>query len=237
MYDNSFFLGLRSVARRTGVNKIVGTLIGLFGYEHAFGARILAQIKPGDCVWDVGANVGLYSEQFAERAGNGGKVVGFEPSQDCCAALITRMAATPTFVAVNAALGATDGSATLFCAADSLAATHTLSADAGRTQSHAGTKYVVPVFSGDSWAAQHPESTPNVIKIDVEGFESDVIDGMNSLLDSPVLRALFIEVHFTLLQAQGKQDAPHTIVQKLRRAGFAITWPDPSHIAAVRSGA
>ena len=34
------------------------------------------EIGPDDCVWDVGANVGYYTERFAARAR---RVVAFEP--------------------------------------------------------------------------------------------------------------------------------------------------------------
>lgn len=235
MYDSRFFLALRSIARRTGLNKVVGTLIGLVGYERAFGNRILAQIKAGDCVWDVGANLGLYSEQFLDRAGPNGKVIAFEPSRECFKSLQDRLAKREEFIAINAALGASDGNATLFCAADPLAATHTLSADAGKQQVHEGNTYTVPVYSADSFLAQNASLAPNVIKIDVEGFEAALMDGMTQVLGHKALRSIFIEVHFTLLEAQGKKDAPRSIVQKLREAGFSVTWPDPSHIAAVRS--
>ena len=36
------------------------------GYEQSFRSAMLACIRPGDCVWDVGANVGFYSELFAD---------------------------------------------------------------------------------------------------------------------------------------------------------------------------
>jgi len=234
MYDNPLLLGLRSLARRTGVNKVVGHLFGLFGYERAFASRILSEICKGDCVWDVGANLGLYSSLFLDRASPGGKVVAFEPSEECFASLSERLTGRQGFHGINAALGSKDGSATLFCAADPLAATHTLSADAGKRQAHEGATYEVPVHTADSFLAQHPDFRPNVIKIDVEGFEADVMHGMDAILSDRSLRAIFIEVHFTLLEAQGRRDAPRDMVAKLRRAGFVVTWPDPSHIAAVR---
>ena len=234
MYDNQFVMTLRSVARRTGINRLVGTMIGLLGYEQAFGRRVLGAIIPGDCVWDVGANLGLYSEQFLDRAKDIGRVVAFEPSRDCFNALDTRLKFRTGFTAVNAALGATSGLATLFCADDPLAATHTLSADAGRHQAHTGSSYQVPVLTADEFAHDNPYLRPNVIKIDVEGFEAAVMSGMTGLLADTALRAVFIEVHFTLLEAQGKAEAPRFMTAQLRSAGFDVSWPDPSHIAAIR---
>ncbi|NEQ84963.1 MAG: FkbM family methyltransferase [Moorea sp. SIO2I5] len=41
---------------------------------------------------------------------------------------------------------------------------------------------------------------PNILKIDVEGFEIEVLKGMQTVLASSTLRAVFIEVHFKLLE-------------------------------------
>ena len=55
------------------------------GYEESVRTAMFACIRPGDCVWDVGANIGLYSELFAAAVGPAGKVISFEPSPDCVA--------------------------------------------------------------------------------------------------------------------------------------------------------
>ena len=60
------------------------------GYEESFRAAMFSCIRPGDCVWDVGANVGLYSELFAAAVGSAGKVISFEPSPDCVAIIEER---------------------------------------------------------------------------------------------------------------------------------------------------
>ena len=51
-------------------------------YEHKFHSALLAAIKPGDNVWDVGANVGFYTQLFADVVGPDGKVIAFEPSPE-----------------------------------------------------------------------------------------------------------------------------------------------------------
>ena len=59
-------------------------------YEQDFRSAMIASIRPGDCVWDVGANVGFYSELFIDAVGPAGKVISFEPSPACVAMLERR---------------------------------------------------------------------------------------------------------------------------------------------------
>jgi hypothetical protein len=71
------------------------------------------------------------------------------------------------------------------------------------------------------------------VKIDVEGFEPEVIRGMPNVLRS--VRAAFVEVHFAILENRGMLQAPSDIVAELRSLGFTtIKWVDASHIMALR---
>jgi hypothetical protein len=75
---------------------------------------------------------------------------------------------------------------------------------------------------------------PTAIKIDVEGYEVDVIRGMKSLLANKNLTTLAIELHFALLDERGEASGVQEIIESLELNNFSITWPDPSHIIAVR---
>ena len=89
----------------------------------------------------------------------------------------------------------------------------------------------VHVARAISYAERFP---PNVIKIDVEGFELEVLTGMAQFLASPTLRSLFIEVHFSILSERGRTEAPRKIVHRFRLTGFNVKWLDPSHLVAQR---
>jgi hypothetical protein len=75
---------------------------------------------------------------------------------------------------------------------------------------------------------------PDVVKIDVEGYELEVVEGLSKALSSGQVRSVFIEVHFALLHGRKLDKAPAAILQRLRQHGFSVRWVDPSHIGARR---
>lgn len=198
------------------------------GYEQALCRAMLEEVLPGDCVWDVGANVGLYSARFAQLVGSAGRVVAIEPSPACCRELERLRSSSGSWLAVRQlALGARDGEAAFSMHGGDTGVNNRL---ADHTSSE---QLTVHVARADTLLADG-ERTPNVIKIDVEGFEGEVLQGMDRVLARPELRAIFIEVHFAQLAERGKEMEPQRIVECLRSRGFSIKWVDASHLAARR---
>lgn len=76
--------------------------------------------------------------------------------------------------------------------------------------------------------------TPTAIKIDVEGFELEVLQGLGQHLMATSLHTVGIEVHFTLLSERDIPNAPQEIEAMLARSGFNVSWPDASRIIATR---
>ncbi|WP_462323163.1 FkbM family methyltransferase [Halochromatium sp.] len=232
IYSSPFFVKVRNLTRSLGLNKVAASLLMRGDYEDRFGPRLLAEVQPSDTVWDVGANVGLYTSQFAERVNDGGQVVAFEPVPACFAALQQVSQGKAGVHPVNAALGADDGVLTMALEADSLAATHRVVNDP--SQGFGESFAEVPVRSGASFAAEHSSLFPNVIKIDVEGFEGEVFSGLQAILDDERLRCVGIEMHFGLLQERGESGTPGKLEEGLQQHGFRVEWTDPSHLVALR---
>jgi FkbM family methyltransferase len=229
-----------AIAARSELRKypaVQGIVVGLMarigsgqGYEENFRKAMFGRIRPGDCVWDVGANIGLYSELFAEAVGPTGTVVSFEPAPDCVAALEARRQGSPAGAAwqiVPAALADADGRAWLCVADGSTAPSNHL---ANRPERSA---IQVRTFRADSILASGCPS-PSVIKIDVEGLEGEVIDGMGALLGQPSLRVICTEVHFAVLHERGNPGEPARLVRLLKDQGFSLIWTDRSHVVAQR---
>lgn len=200
-------------------------------YEETFRKAMFACVRPGDCVWDIGANVGLYSELFAAAVGPTGRVISFEPSPDCVAIIEERRrwnasAGTPWDV-IAGALGDEDGDAWLSVAAGSTAPSNHLANGAGAATVR------VQTYRADSLVAAG-YCAPAVVKIDVEGFEGEVLDGMTSVLDIPSLRAICVEVHFSALEERGKPHESARLVGMVEKHKFTVKWTDVSHFIARR---
>jgi FkbM family methyltransferase len=197
-------------------------------YEHKFRKTLLSAIRPGDNVWDVGANVGLYAELFADLVGPDGKVIAFEPSPKAFAILkLKSLAAKRNNVFLqNVALSDADGLFDFFVNKEELSTSDGLMPASDRNE-----PIKVTVKRGDTFIHL---ASPSIIKIDVEGFELEVLNGMQQTMSSANLRAIFIEVHFLLLKKKGTPDAPSMIAKILHDNGFKVSWTDPSHIFASR---
>lgn len=220
-------MAARSAGRALGMNAPLKRLFSRSDrYEESFHDAMMGAIRKGDSIWDIGANVGLYTRQFAAAAGPEGKVHAFEPSPLNLVRLREAVSDLDTVTVVPVALGRNAG---------------TIAFDEGKdTTSRVsigapGVNAIeVEVETADRLIASGRTAAPTLIKLDVEGFELEVLCGMAELLRSPGLHTLCIEVHFGLLEQRGQRDAPREIERLLRTTGFTIHWPDASHLIAQR---
>ena len=197
-------------------------------YEEAFDKYVVAKIQPGSVVWDIGANVGFFTDKFSQAAGESGKVIAFDPSPGCVASLREQFDGNENVIIE--ALGMADKVGTEdFSSSASTDPTSGL----GVRSNHEGV-ITVNITTGDTYADEHASSKPNYIKIDVEGYEYEVINGMVNLLSDKGLKAIFIEMHFLELAKRNLEYAPTSIVNTLESKGFTVRWIDPSHLAAER---
>jgi FkbM family methyltransferase len=227
---NPLLIKARSIARKTGVIGILNRLRPAGSYEEYFHEALVKAMKPGDVVWDVGANVGLYTEQFCEWVGRDGFVVAFEPGVEACESIRERIPNCAWLVIENAALGETDTTGRLVIAEGSV--DNHVATDADAADGDANSIPVV-ISRGDT-VRNRLGRMPNVVKVDVEGFEEEVLLGMGEVLTSPELRSVLVEVHFLKLEMRGRATAPVRIEKLLKGKGFSTNWVDASHLVATR---
>lgn len=166
-------------------------------------------IRPDDVVWDVGANYGMFSTLAASLAFEG-QVFAFEPDPRVFHQLQKNARAHHNLEVVTYALGRREGTGWLRQPEH-----RTRCASLATDEADGQDVRPVPVRSGDSlvhaWAPR-----PDVLKIDVDGSELEVLDGMNE----------------TLKLARGCVVEPHTpeghgrvldVAQRLREAGMMVS--------------
>ena len=229
---NNLTIKARSMARRIGLTRLYYRLAPHGGYEEKFQNAIVAELQTGDLLWDIGANIGLYTRIFAEKTGEAGRVYAFEPVPTLYAELCRRTSEFPWVKSEQIALSDFDGSSRMLKGkTDRLGHLESFPGEADATES-----IDVRVMRGDSYV-EASKATPNLIKVDVEGFEEEVLAGMTRLLAALELRAVFLEVHFAILESRGRSEAPMRIEKLLRSKGLIPRWVDSSHVVAKRQAA
>lgn len=163
-----------------------------FGCFEALEARAVADyLRPGMTVVDAGANVGFYTALAAERCGAGGRVIAYEPSpyaSERLRAMVERNR-LDRVTAVEAALGDAAGQGTLFIERD---ANHSPSLIRSRDAADAS---AVEVRTLDAEAARLGLDKIDLLKLDVEGYETQVLAGAGELLRAGRIGAVLCELH------------------------------------------
>jgi FkbM family methyltransferase len=135
-------------------------------------------VQPKAVVWDIGANVGLFTFSAAHCAGSGGQVFSFEPDS-WLVQLLRKSAAiqprTSAPVTIIPAAIAEDVSLKTFNIAVRTRSTNFLEGYGGSQTGGVAEKQTVLALSLDWLSQQIPH--PDVIKIDVEGAEMQVLKG------------------------------------------------------------
>lgn len=225
----------RSVARRIGLIRLLQRVQGRLshdgGYEPKVAACLRAAVREGDTVWDVGANVGQFTSLLSDWVGPHGHVVAFEPVPSCFEALREHTADCANVRALNVGLSDTEAQLSMHVGEDPHATINTFL----DTRADTPGTLELTVHAGDELRRSERLATPNVIKIDVEGFELEVLRGLDRTLREPECRELLCEVHFALLESRGYKHAPGEISRYLRERGFTPRWVTPSHLSARRA--
>ena len=197
-------------------------------YESDFDQQMMEQLSQSDVVWDIGANVGHFTTKFAEKVGRTGRVFAFEPAVSSYSTLVRNCASLANVSCLNLALSDRTGSLNFRDSGLENDPTN------GLVDDDFPGAIKVPVASGDTLIQDKSIPPPNVIKIDVEGYEYDVIGGLRNCLRASTTKKVFVEVHFLEMNKRGLKDGAVEIVKQLTDSGFSVRWTDPSHFIASR---
>jgi FkbM family methyltransferase len=164
----------------------------LGSYEQPQTSRILSHLRPGMTFVDVGANVGYYSAMASSIVGDVGRVISCDPNPYSFDRLSGWIQANQAknITPVCVALGGEEGTLTThFADADN----HTASLVHGLLPSETRETTVVAVKTLDSEAERLGLGHIDVMKIDVDGYESEVFKGSSKLLEEGRIGAILCE--------------------------------------------
>ncbi|MGH8029648.1 MAG: FkbM family methyltransferase [Arenimonas sp.] len=189
--------------------------------------RELLQTGRFDTVLDVGANAGQYARQLRKDLGYAGRIVSFEPLSTAYAELSGHARRDPAWTTVHCALGAVDGTAQIQVAGNSYSSSllDMLPAhlDAAPQSARVDTETVTVRRLDAIIDDLCPARDRLFLKIDVQGFEPQVLDGAASTL--PRVQALQVEMSLVPLYAGEPTFAQ--MHDRLQDLGFALHSLEP----------
>lgn len=166
-------------------------------YQEDLEELLSALLKPGDNFVDVGANIGLVTLHAASIVGP--SIWAFEPNPDVYARLREHLEMNRLDPKRGFNLGLGDEADTLPMR---LFGRHTGKATlVARDGREAEKTVAVEIMRGEEALSALDTTRPTILKIDVEGFEASVIQGLGKLLDGEV--AVAIEVSPAWLERAG----------------------------------
>ena len=197
-------------------NTVIGKSLfyrGSFELEEiAYFSEVLKKLDSQPVIFDIGANIGVHGISWAKMHEKS-VVYAFEPSENTMSMLrrnIERNRVLDRFFAVRKAVSNESGEMSFYeCADNAFSGLK----DTGRVRV-IGTQ-TVPVTTIDDFVEENKIEKINFIKIDVEGFETEVVlGGMNTLENFKP--DLFIEIY----AGENANLAPEETISLLQRLGY-----------------
>lgn len=165
-------------------------------------------------IFDVGANVGQSVSAFKQKIPDA-IIHSFEPDPDCYNTLKMKCAEYHDVTAVNVGLGASEDIITFYKYEESTVNSFNMisrESMAVRAQSHKRLNKCLTqpadtqeckVISIDGYCRENHIEHINLLKIDVQGFENEVLKGAKDMLSAGSIDLILTELSFDDLYGQG----------------------------------
>ena len=180
-------------------------------YEREVAEYLCARIKPGDTVFDVGANVGIYVLQIARWSAPDGRIVAFEPNPSTLEVLRAHVAMNgfePRVTVVPKGVGARARRAELY----DTAAGSGLSRIGGPNPSGVPVDSTTIALTTIDEYCRETGLVPDWMLIDVEGYEFEVLQGAADTLRRHAPRVI-VEMHPSLLSPESRAAGERLLAQ------------------------
>jgi FkbM family methyltransferase len=227
---------LRDVAKRLA--RMLGLEVRGFNPSSSQAAQMRTMLSSHgvNLIFDVGANVGQFGRELRWHVGYSGRIVSFEPMRAAHAALTKAAAGDRLWeVAPRAAIGAEHGSIAINVAANSVSssvlpilAAHVSAAPMSR---YSGSE-TVPMVPFDDVAPQYfTDNSIAFLKIDTQGYESQVLQGARQTL----ARVIGAQLELSLIPLYAGQQLMPDLIDYMQTMGFNL-WGIAPTFAEADSG-
>jgi FkbM family methyltransferase len=186
-------------------------------WEPSISFWIDRSISEGDVFCDVGANIGYFSQLAARKIGASGKVIALEASPSIYGELRASTRNQKNIECINIAVGNKSGTTPIYKDLDDNSGLSSIFKDAAST--NLVLEADVKMATLDQILASANCPTPRLIKIDVEGAEWMVIEGMRQTIESENPQ-LEIIVEFDAKRLEQFRVSPDTFFEWFKKRGF-----------------
>ncbi|MFK7789307.1 MAG: FkbM family methyltransferase [Phycisphaeraceae bacterium] len=149
-------------------------------FEQGLTRILIERLKPGEVFYDIGAHYGYFSLLAATITGSEGHVYSFEPTPETFARLTKNLATIDHATPVNLAVYS-ETMELVFCEMGSRDSSLNHVRAGGPSDEHSD-EIRVPAVSMDDFVKDN--RPPDLIKVDAEGAEFAILQGMTGLLET-----------------------------------------------------
>ena len=194
-------------------------------------------LRPGQTIIDVGANVGYTARFFAQAVGRTGDVHAFEPNPVIYPLLKQNVASLERVSVYNLGLSSSNDELPLFlagnnhgvaCFSEKYPATH-LAYREDEPMRTANAKVVI----GDEFLERKGIDHVDVIKIDVEGWELNVLSGLAQTISASRDLTLFCEFNPQAQECAGR--CRTELIDWLVNRQFSLAYPWDGELRSLSS--
>jgi FkbM family methyltransferase len=154
-------------------------------YERQTKSALRKLVSPGSLVLDIGANIGAHTLHLAQLVGPAGRVMAFEPTDFAFRKLGRNLELNPSLAArveaYHCFLTASDGANM----PEAIYSSWPLAKQPGLHAKHLGREMLTEQAQSrslDSMLNEHGDRKVQLVKLDVDGFECDVLAGATAML-------------------------------------------------------
>jgi len=176
-------------------------------------------IKEGDTVIDVGANIGEFSLIASKKVGPKGKIISIEPLKQAAVWLEKNylLNGFSNYEILEKAMGSKTGNMILY--------KESVSSETGVLDPEILEKEMVSsgeikVDTIDNTISSRNIGTVEMLKIDVEGHEYEVLCGCKDSFKEKKIKKIICEIHSSYLEKKGVDEK--TIYSLLKKNGFSL---------------